>query len=460
VRRRTAVLLVALLTTDLLAAGGLASPAAASSDAVTVAPSFFGLNEAEAGYRYPPDVQVAVGPTRVLEMVNVGGAIWTKAGRRVRTFTLATFFGATAGDRLTDPRVLYDPLSRRWFAAILDLSARSTRLAVSLGTDPAAIWKTWAIPWGFAPGACLDEPMLGTADTLLVLAANVYASSVCPPKSLPLPLGGKIWAIDKARLVVAKSPVWKAFGPDPRLFGATPAQALGPTGTAYLGSIDPLSPSTLHLLSLAGSVRPSLAVVRRNLAIDPVAIPPEAVQAGSAVPIDTGLGRVLDAAWMDGTLSLAMNDACTPPGDTTPRACARVVQVKTANPKVMMSQELSSSGGDVFYPALRPDAAGNLAVVYGHSSADEYPGVAVRYLRADGTWTAPAAEVAVGTAPEISGRYGDYFGAAVDPLDGGRIWLAGEFGPAADAPHLGWRTVIVAARLGPAPAQARMTPSP
>jgi hypothetical protein len=95
-------------------------------------------------------------------------------------------------------------------------------------------------------------------------------------------------------------------------------------------AIDPLSPSALHLLSLAGSVRASLAVVRHDLAIDAIAIPPEAAQAGSAMPIDTGLGRVLDAACKDGTLSLATNDDCTPPGDTAPRACARVVQVRSA----------------------------------------------------------------------------------------------------------------------------------
>src|SRR5271157_888282 len=100
------------------------------------------------------------------------------------------------------------------------------------------------------------------------------------------------------------------------------------------------------------------------------------------MPIDTGIGRVLDAVWRDGTLSVATNDACTPPGDTTPGACARVMQVSTTKQAVTMSRELSSPGGDVFYPALRPDASGNLAVVYGYVSGDAYPGVAVRFLRA------------------------------------------------------------------------------
>jgi len=451
------VLVVALLTGAAVPVNSVAAP---SPDEVTIAPTFGGLGESDTGYRYPPDVQVAVGPSAVLEMVNVGGGIWTRAGLGVRTFTLQAFFAAATGDRLTDPRVLYDPPSRRWFASIMDLTARTTRLAVSAGTDPGASWKTWAIPWGLVRGACLDEPMLGTADSLLVLAANAYTSTVCPAETLPLPIGGKIWAIDKAQLISGKGPVWKAFGPDPRYFGATPAQALSSSGTAYLAAIDPLFASVLHLLSLSGPLRPSLAIARRDLAIDPVAIPPSAAQAGSAVPIDTGIGRVLDAVWRDGTLSVATNDACTPPGDTTPRACARVMQVSTTKQAVTLSLELSSPGGDVFYPALRPDAWGNLAVVYGYVSGDAYPGVAVRFLRADGTWTSPATEVAVGAAPETSGRYGDYFGAAADPLDGGRIWLGGELGPAADAPRLGWRTVLAAVRLGPPSTTARPSPPP
>ncbi|HYR82061.1 MAG TPA: hypothetical protein VEN80_07165, partial [Thermoplasmata archaeon] len=41
----------------------------------------------------PPDVQVAVGPNHVVEMVNVLGRISTKQGVEVQTFPLDSFFG-------------------------------------------------------------------------------------------------------------------------------------------------------------------------------------------------------------------------------------------------------------------------------------------------------------------------------------------------------------------------------
>ena len=45
----------------------------------------------------PPDPQLAVGPNHVVEMVNVVGRIYGKTGNPIQTFTLASFFGVTAG---------------------------------------------------------------------------------------------------------------------------------------------------------------------------------------------------------------------------------------------------------------------------------------------------------------------------------------------------------------------------
>jgi hypothetical protein len=440
---RRLVILSAIVAVIAVMPGGVTL--AGSSTVSSIGQPVVGLDQAGAGSFFPPNVQVAAGPGAVVELVNVAGAVWSKGGERLATLDLHTLFGAPGGDRLTDPRVLYDAVSGRWFASILDLTANSTRLAVSTGGDPTQGWRTWEVPAALTGGTCPDEPMLGTSDLALVLALTVYASATCPARSLPLPVGDKVWVIAKRDLLAGGGLHWRVFGPDLRYFAATPAQALGATDTAYLAAVDPLTSAVVHVFTIAGAPSSATRIVETDLPIDPLSLPPSGVQAGSSVPISTSYGRVLDAAWQSGILSVATNDACTPADDTVEHACARVLRITTATAKVATSLELDEPQGDVFYPALRPDGAGNLAVVYGHASASEYPGVAVRYLRPDGTWSG-AFDLATGTAPETSGRYGDYFGAALDPADPGQIWVGGELGPPAGTASEGWRTVLAAVR--------------
>lgn len=79
----------------------------------------------------PPDVQVAAsseGPSNyIVEMVNLDGAIYTKSGTLIKAFGLNEFFNPSDNsfsksndDDLTDPLLLFDDSSGRWFASISD----------------------------------------------------------------------------------------------------------------------------------------------------------------------------------------------------------------------------------------------------------------------------------------------------------------------------------------------------
>src|SRR3989441_13042751 len=68
---------------------------------------------------------------------------------------------------------------------------------------------------------------------------------------------------------------------------------------------------------------------------------------------------------------------CTPAGDNQVRSCVRLIEVDTANATIAQDFDIGISGKYLFYPALRTDAAGNLVVVFGHSSATEYPDMRV-----------------------------------------------------------------------------------
>src|SRR3981081_2253113 len=103
-------------------------------------------------------------------MVTLAERVWRTSGGaapELQTQDLASFF-RSGSDRLTDPRIIYDALSGRWFASISDVDANGILVAVSTGGDPTGGWTITSYP---APG-CADQPRLGVAGGAGALAAG------------------------------------------------------------------------------------------------------------------------------------------------------------------------------------------------------------------------------------------------------------------------------------------------
>jgi hypothetical protein len=107
---------------------------------------------------FPPDVQLAAGTKYVVEMVNLDGAIYTKNGTLIKSFGLEFLFNPNAvkdlqGSDVTmsDPVLLFDNASGRWFASISDITAHSVSVAVSKTDDPTGVWRIYNFPLGFNP---------------------------------------------------------------------------------------------------------------------------------------------------------------------------------------------------------------------------------------------------------------------------------------------------------------------
>ena len=65
----------------------------------------------------PPDNGLAAGPGHVVQMVNIVGRTTDKTGKIVSgPFSLKSFFDGDPDAEGSDPRILYDALSGRWFA--------------------------------------------------------------------------------------------------------------------------------------------------------------------------------------------------------------------------------------------------------------------------------------------------------------------------------------------------------
>jgi len=159
--------------------------------------------------------------------------------------------------------------------------------------------------------------------------------------------------------------------------------------------------------------------------------PPNARQKGSSVLLDTGDARVLSAAWRNGSLWIAGDEQCAPPGDTMTRTCLRIIEVDAASPGVLQEISYGAVGQYDYYPALRTNDAGDLVAVFTRSSASSYAGVRVtRRLAGDPPETLqPSVGIRAGGGAQTStsARMGDYSGAAVDPDDPSVVWVMGEY---------------------------------
>ncbi len=395
----------------------------------------------------PPDVQVAAGPDHVVEMVNLLMGVYSKQGSPESVISLSSLFNS-GGDFISDPKVQYDAVSARWFASVTDVTKGQVLLIVSTSTDPTLAWRHFAVP--AAPTTqCLDQPILGVGTTSVIVSVNVFSS--CTSNTYTY-LGAQYWVVNKTDLLAgAAVPATYASVPDVNEASIHPVQIQGSSDAHYMVSTywpgTATTSNTLHLFTVSGTPPGLVSVAVTSLSMPTAAVPPAADQRGSSHTVDTGDIRVSDATWANGRLWLGFDEACLADSN---RACVRLVEIDTAAKAVLQDFDLDVAGKHLFYPAFRLDGAGNLAVVVGYSSPSEYPGIlATGRLAGDAanTYQTPRVVVA-GTGAESPAsckttcRFGDYFGAGLDPSDPTLVWLAGQMGTAS-----GWGTRIFAVRV-------------
>ncbi len=377
----------------------------------------------------PPDVAMAVGPSNTMEMVNIVGAIFTKTGGRVSTFSLDSFFMAGT-DPLTDPKVLFDAVSGRWFASVIDEATLTVNIAVSTTSDAAGSFCLFSIP---AAPNFPDQPIIGVSNDKFVVSVNLFSTHAF--------LGAQFFVLNKSQLTACSTTVDTfTSAPDPTVFSVHPVQSLTSTATEFMVSTLPSSANGLVFLYSVNGVPPGIVTVSRvTLTVSAIAAPPHAVQLGSKHDLDTGDFRVQDAFWSNNVLWLAHGNACVPSGDTKTRSCIHLVKINTLTPSIVQDFNFGASGSYFFYPALRVDGLGNLLLVFGFSSLSDFPGVKVTEQATTdtpGTLETPLllqaglgpVELTFACSHSRGCRYGDYFSAGVDPSNTSLIWVAGEFG--------------------------------
>lgn len=428
--------------------------------ALTVNRTFTGLSQ---NGKTPSDTQFAAGTTRLLQMVNTTGAFYTNpGGTLVKTFDLGKFFIAPVGSG-SDPRVYFDATTSpgTFFAAYELVPPGGDEIDLSVSSDPGNVWTDYIIASNSA-GILFDQPKLGVGSDKIILSWNEYKNCVVKGKATKCGIGTDYAVVAKSGILNRSTSVpTVTWIEDTSRFQIIPANSLSGDGGVQQAAYHLNGSSTFDLMSFSGI--PGVNAVTFNDAgfgIGASSFPPGARQPAGGVPaINTNDDRLLSTVYQNGVLWGNFNEACTPAGDSTPRACERFVEISAGLrgfTGVFQNASLRSPGQDIYYSAVSLAAPTDSA-----PQGDLFFGFTLSSPKLD-----PAAYVAVvpkgvfgpqvGVAQSVAGavpfndfatptRWGDYTAAARDPNDPSEIWLVNQFGGL--KPSQLWGTSITQVQL-------------
>jgi hypothetical protein len=392
----------------------------------------------------PPDVQLAVGPNYVMEMVNLDGAIFTKNGTLVKAFGLEPFFNPILTDlaeshSMSDPVLLFDSQSGRWFASISDMTIHSIRIAVSKTDDPVGPWRIYNFPFEPQADNCSDQPFIGMSEDKFVVTVNDWSNN-CNWYSENQPpefRGVQFTVTDKSDLVNGVNSVRSMQSkPDLSFFSLHPVVTLSPTSALVIVTVGDFNQNNLQTFYIDGPVY-SLHIKIVSNFIQTTHVAPDGIQPithysrqlAEEPKVSTGDARVQSASWYHGKLWVTFNDGCFVNGDTQSRPCIRFLQIDTTNNRVIQDFDIAAFGSSLYYPAASIDKSGDLGIIFGYSSNSVHPSllVSTRFTNGNPTSIEEPEILKLGAANDLSNRYGDYFAASLDPTSTSTIWIAGEY---------------------------------
>jgi hypothetical protein len=382
----------------------------------------------------PPDDQLGVGPNHVVQMVNLAGKIWNKNdSNSIQYFALKDFF-MTGGDQISDPYIIWDATSGKWFASLFDVASGSYHIAVSKSEDPTTSWIIYDLRT-FA--TCPDQGRFSVNKDLFVIGVNDFHKG-CSDGFI----GAQYTIAAKNDMINGSQTIRsQTEPPNPSIFSVLPVQPLSSNPTLFMVTVGDFQTDFVQLYSITG-IPPNATVVSNVIPIKHATAPPPTTAKQPPLPngeeslmLDTGDGRVSTASYRDGKIWLAFNDQCQ-----AQKSCIRLIQLDTNDlKKPLQDFDLAAKeGADVFYPVLSTDVAGNMIMFFGISSHSIHPSVMVTGQRAisDPNTLAQPIFLVKGSVNENSGRYGDYDGIAIDSNT--NIWVSHEYNKI----QSGWSTFI------------------
>jgi hypothetical protein len=408
----------------------------------------------------PPDANGVVGPQHYVEFVNGRFAVFSKInGSKVKSTTDLAFWTQAGivfpgGWNVTDPRIIFDRSSQRWFASQVDFDSSGVintnrfLLGVSAGADPTGTWKAVSIPSDPGGNNFADFPTLGLDAQGVYLSGDMFDANFNP-------VGPTLVSIPKTSLLAATPSTsgLKWFGvlnysvrgeilqPVVCFDGSGQGLVLA-TATIGLDTQGNTLTNTSLIISQVTNVGTNPALSSSNVVkVPPYTVPLDPVQPDGSDNLDDGDARFSAIVYEVGGIVYAVHS--TQLGNF---AVIRWYRIDGTKRTLLESGTLSDPRNDLYYPSIAVNPAGTIVIAYNASGPNTFPSsYAVVGTTSNGVTTfGRPLLLKAGTASyqnvDSNGfnRWGDYSATSVDPVDPTRFWTIQEIATGPDV----WSTQV------------------
>jgi hypothetical protein len=390
----------------------------------------------------PPDNDVATGPSHVVAVVNARFAFYDKCGTNLYESNFATFVGNST-DFIFDPKVIYDTWSGRWFmiCCVRNNSTLNSWVLILYSDDnnPMGAWGYYYLDFrnlGVASNFWADYDDIGTDATGIYISANMFDWS-SPSNIFQY---SKLLCIKTSDLIDGGTWCGWVFWNMTNPADATKAFTLRPTvmhswpGFHWLVNSVSYGGSFITLWKVSGDQCTGPTLTSYNIPTSLYDDPPAALQPNGSY-VDCGDARLLNAVYYSANIwtghAIRYNW-----GEPTDRSNIQVFQFNPNTLALNYEGSFGAPGLYYAYPAVEFDTSLNGIVAFSRAGPAENPGSRYVDLPAGGPWGGSsllAAGASSYTGSSDAGtindpyRWGDYYGAALDPSDNRTIWMYGEY---------------------------------
>jgi hypothetical protein len=418
----------------------------------------------------PPDNNIAVSPTQLVEVVNGGIQVFDKkngntllAAKSLNTLW-SGYAGTNAGNSCAtlndgDPVVRYDTLAQRWVVSQFSLPNMGAAsgpsyecVAVSKTSDATGVYFLYDFRYDHAIN---DYPKLGVWSDGYYISFNMFGGSPTYPF-----VGAALCAYEKAAMVLGQPARQTCFQRPNTEFGYLPPDVTGPTAPpagepGYFVSLGPtdftsLSVQALHVdwVTPGNSTLTSSSVTvpayQQCLSPSGRCVP----QPGGAALDSVGDRLMFPLTYrnLGGQESLVVNHTVDAGGGVM---APRWYELRVSGGGLVLHQSGTYAPADGLHRwmgSAAMDSDGNLALGYSASDSTHNPSIRFTARSATdplGQLTEIEGTLAAGAGVQPGGgRWGDYTSLQVDPADDCTFWFVDETYPSGATLTTQWQTTI------------------
>jgi hypothetical protein len=423
------------------------------------------------GY-YPPDGNISVSDTQIVQTTNVQFAVYDKAGTRLSgPSELRSLFGGLSNTLCGttnggDPIVLWDKIAHRWLISQLafnnNFSSNYVCIAISTTSSATGSFNTYAFSFTRLP----DYPKFGVWSSSSGTGSDYYFSANL--FSTALYYGPVVCAFNGSDMQSGTTPRFacKQNGtsdfsllPSDYDGGTPPAQGeknyfleLGTGISSTTGTTLKMYPFVATWTSTGGSLNSPTAAI--------ITVPSYAMacsNGGACIP-QPGTTKTLDSLGDRLMYRLAYRDAGTyksllvnhSVNAGSGRVGIRWYELRSTNAGATWTKYQASTfapGSDHrWMGSMAQDKNNNIGIGYSISSSSIYPSINYTGRRpGDPVEELSATESTMigGSGAETGGsRWGDYTSLSIDPVDDCTFWYTNEYFLPNSSGGVGWRTRI------------------